>query len=91
MHWLISYECVPKFRTERGLNSGSPYEAIGLVRQHPAKFLAENRRELADLEDSAYEPNKGPQRVDEITRIFSVVEVPDGALTDEEAAFIEMF
>ena len=89
MPWLVSYEYVAVYkRADGAFRRNQPTMAFEVTQVHPAQFVAESRLKLSALHYLPFDPSQGPQRADEITRMFSAIEVPDGTLTP---AMLEAF
>ena len=75
--WLISYQYRALFKHKDGVRGNEPYDAIICVQKHPAQWLADHRKRGIEMEAEEYDPSKGPQRHDDIIRIYSAIELTE--------------
>lgn len=81
--WLISYEAWGvDFATSGAIHRTGPARLTALVDSTPWKFLADRKRRMRDL--TASPPKDRFERVDDVVVIFWAVQLPVGALTEEE-------
>ena len=84
MKWLVSYRYKVSFReSAHRRRDYAPVDAIELIDEHPVIFFAEMQRRHNLWRELDYH-GPGVERSDELVRIYSVTEVPDGLLTDEQ-------
>lgn len=86
--WMISYSYRVVFATgpEGGTRRQEPTETVLIVEQPPWKFLAQSKLEVnaAAQEDQNKTHWNGKRLPDEIQAVYWAVELPIGALTEEE-------
>lgn len=81
MSWIISLRATYLFKYSDRIAYNTPADHIWLIEKHPVVFLAETMEELRRVVDGPYDGDKPPQRMLEINRVYSVIEVPEGLLT----------
>ena len=92
MWWIISYHAKVYERDFTGHVSYSRViDQIDATDIHPAKWLADQYRELEGLKSSdvgtAY--YRGPKAIAyDIIRIYSIIEVPDHILTEDDLEYL---
>lgn len=88
MKYLISYRIQEMTLTDQGIVSSDPYDVIDLFEEHPATLVADTRRRARELEGLEYAPSNGPQLAYEVLCIYSVVQVPEGTLTEDQESYL---
>jgi len=84
--WLISFRYAACFRYEGRISRNQPVDAVQIIDEHPAKFLAEARAEyhrLCDW-DIPVDPSKQPPRADDIDIVYFAMPVPPDLLDEDE-------
>ena len=87
MRWLISYRSQSHVLTRKGRFVEEPSDQMWLSQEHPVIFAAKMAVQLRAL--GAWGKENLPANVDErhateILCIYSVLEIPDGMLSDEQ-------
>jgi hypothetical protein len=84
MRWLVSYRYRVCFReSKHRRREYAPIDHVELIEEHPAVFFAEMQRRHNRWTDNGY-LGPGAERSDELICIHSVIDVPDGLLTEAQ-------
>jgi hypothetical protein len=78
MAWLISYRIEKTYLTDRGITRNAPFDTIDVITLRPEEFILEARKKLLAFQRAEYDPKKGAQSTDDITRIYSAIEIDSG-------------